>query len=209
MNVIGEIRKTRIIAVVRLEDLSQARQVTEALVDGGVTVVEFTLTNRDALRVIEELREEAGPALIGAGTVLDAPSAHAAILAGARFLVTPVVSPQVIEEGRRYGVPVISGGTTPTELLGAHVMGSELVKVFPAGTLGPGYLRDLKGPLPQLRLVPTGGVTLSNVARFLEAGAFAVGIGGALVGPGKSPEEIAKTAASFVTEARPWVGTAS
>jgi 2-dehydro-3-deoxyphosphogluconate aldolase/(4S)-4-hydroxy-2-oxoglutarate aldolase len=164
----------------------------------GGTVVEVTLTNCDALRVTEKLREEARPALIGAGAVLDAPSAHAAILAGARFLVAPVVSPRVIEEGHKYGVPVISGGTTPTELLGARVMGSELVKVFPAGALGPGYLKDLKGLLPQLRMVPIGGVTLSSMAWFLEAGMFAMGIDSALVGAGKSPEEIAKAAANFV-----------
>jgi 2-dehydro-3-deoxyphosphogluconate aldolase/(4S)-4-hydroxy-2-oxoglutarate aldolase len=202
MNVAQRIAEKRVIAIVRLEDLSEARRISEALLEGGVSVVEFTLTNPDALRVIENVREEVGGLLLGAGTVLDEQAAYAAIMAGASFLVTPTVAPGVVEQGLRYGVPVICGGMTPTELLHAHSLGCEMVKVFPAGALGPGFLKDLRGPLPQLQMIPTGGIQVSNVAAFLEAGAVAVGVGSALVSADKSPEEIADTASQFAAEAR-------
>jgi 2-dehydro-3-deoxyphosphogluconate aldolase / (4S)-4-hydroxy-2-oxoglutarate aldolase len=202
MNVAQRIAEERIIAIVRLEDLSEARRISEALLEGGVSVVEFTLTNPDALRVIENVREEVGGLLLGAGTVLDEQAAYTAIMAGASFLVTPTVAPGVVEQGLRYGVPVICGGMTPTELLHAHSLGCEMVKVFPAGALGPGFLKDLRGPLPQLQMIPTGGIQVSNVAAFLEAGAVAVGVGSALVSADKSPEEIADTASQFAAEAR-------
>ena len=202
MNVAQRIAEERVIAIVRLEDLSEARRISEALLEGGVSVVEFTLTNPDALRVIENVREDVEGLLLGAGTVLDEQAAYAAIMAGASFLVTPTVAPGVVEQGLRYGVPVICGGMTPTELLYAHSLGCEMVKVFPAGALGPGFLKDLGGPLPQLQMIPTGGIQVSNVAAFLEAGAVAVGVGSALVAAGKNPEEIAETAAQFAAEAR-------
>jgi 2-dehydro-3-deoxyphosphogluconate aldolase/(4S)-4-hydroxy-2-oxoglutarate aldolase len=202
MNVAQRIAEERIIAIVRLEDLSEARRISEALLEGGVSVVEFTLTNPDAIRVIENLREDVGGLLLGAGTVLDEQAAYAAIMAGASFLVTPTVAPGVVEQGLRYGVPVICGGMTPTELLHAHSLGCEMVKVFPAGALGPGFLKDVRGPLPQLQMIPTGGIQVSNVASFLEAGAVAVGVGSALVSADKSPEEIAETASRFAAEAR-------
>jgi 2-dehydro-3-deoxyphosphogluconate aldolase/(4S)-4-hydroxy-2-oxoglutarate aldolase len=202
MNVAQRIAEERIIAIVRLEDLSEARRISEALLEGGVSVVEFTLTNPDAIRVIENLRKDVGGLLLGAGTVLDEQAAYAAIMAGASFLVTPTVAPGVVEQGLRYGVPVICGGMTPTELLHAHSLGCEMVKVFPAGALGPGFLKDVRGPLPQLQMIPTGGIQVSNVASFLEAGAVAVGVGSALVSADKSPEEIAETASRFAAEAR-------
>lgn len=202
MNAVEKITEEKVLAIVRLEDLSEAKRISEALLEGGVSVVEFTLTNPDALRVMEKVRTDVDGLLIGAGTVLDEQAAYAAIMAGARFLVTPTVAPNVVEQGLRYGVPVICGGMTPTELLRAHTLGCEMVKVFPAGGLGPGYLKDLKGPLPQLKLVPTGGIQVSNMAEYLEAGAVAVGVGSALVSAGKSPEEIAETAARFASEAR-------
>jgi 2-dehydro-3-deoxyphosphogluconate aldolase/(4S)-4-hydroxy-2-oxoglutarate aldolase len=202
MNVAERIAEERVIAIVRLEDLSEARRISEALLEGGVSVVEFTLTNPDALSVMGKVREEVEGLLIGAGTVLDEQAAYASIMAGASFLVTPVVAPGVVKQGLRYGVPVICGGMTPTELFHAHSLGCEMVKVFPAGTLGPGFLKDLRGPLPQLGLIPTGGIQVSNVAAFLGAGALAVGVGSALVSAGKSPEEIAETASQFATEAR-------
>ncbi|HEX5849949.1 MAG TPA: bifunctional 4-hydroxy-2-oxoglutarate aldolase/2-dehydro-3-deoxy-phosphogluconate aldolase [Rubrobacter sp.] len=202
MNVAQRIAEERIIAIVRLEDLSEARRISEALLEGGVSVVEFTLTNPDAIRVIENLRKDVGGLLLGAGTVLDEQAAYAAIMAGASFLVTPTVAPGVVEQGLLYGVPVICGGMTPTELLHAHSLGCEMVKVFPAGALGPGFLKDVRGPLPQLQMIPTGGIQVSNVASFLEAGAVAVGVGSALVSADKSPEEIAETASRFAAEAR-------
>ena len=202
MNVAERIAEEKIVAIVRLEDLSEARRISQALLEGGVSVVEFTLTNPDALRVMERVREDVEGLSIGAGTVLDEQAAYAAIMAGAGFLVTPTVAPGVVEQGLRYGVPVICGGMTPTELLHAHSLGCEMVKVFPAGALGPGYLKDIRGPLPQLQLIPTGGIQVSNVATLLEAGAIAVGVGSALVSADKSPEEIAETASQFAAEVR-------
>ena len=170
------------IAVVRLEDAARLRPVVEALAAGEVRAIEVTLTMPGALEALAAL----GPAfgdqiLVGAGTVLDAVTARLAILAGARFIVAPTFSASVVEICHRYEVVAVPGAYTPTEILTAWEAGADLVKVFPAGGLGPGYLKDLRGPLPQLRLVPTGGVTAENVGAFLAAGAAAVGVGGSLV----------------------------
>jgi len=170
------------IAVVRLEDAARLRPVVEALAAGEVRAIEVTLTMPGALEALAAL----GPAfgdqiLVGAGTVLDAVTARLAILAGARFIVAPTFSASVVEICHRYEVVAVPGAYTPTEILTAWEAGADLVKVFPAGGLGPGYLKDLRGPLPQLRLVPTGGVTAENAGAFLAAGAAAVGVGGSLV----------------------------
>jgi 2-dehydro-3-deoxyphosphogluconate aldolase/(4S)-4-hydroxy-2-oxoglutarate aldolase len=170
------------IAVVRLDDAARLRPVVEALAAGEVRAIEVTLTMPGALEALAAL----GPAfgeqiLVGAGTVLDAPTARLAIQAGARFVVAPTFSASVVEICHRYDVVAVPGAYTPTEILTAWEAGADLVKVFPAGGLGPGYLKDLRGPLPQLRLVPTGGVTAENAGAFLAAGAVAVGVGGALV----------------------------
>jgi 2-dehydro-3-deoxyphosphogluconate aldolase/(4S)-4-hydroxy-2-oxoglutarate aldolase len=170
------------IAVVRLPDLSDAAALSSALVAGGIRVLEFTLTNREALAAIEEVRPLlAEEVLVGAGTVLDAESAGAAILAGAQFLVTPTLQPDVVSCGLHHGVPVICGAFTPTEILQAAQSGAQLVKVFPAGSVGPGYIKDVLGPLPHVDLVPTGGITLDNCRQFLDAGAYTVAVGGKLV----------------------------
>jgi 2-dehydro-3-deoxyphosphogluconate aldolase / (4S)-4-hydroxy-2-oxoglutarate aldolase len=173
------------IAIIRLDDLSSAVQIAEALIAGGLRALEFTLTNRDALQAIEQVRAEVGPAAyVGAGTVLTAADAQAAIDAGAQFLVTPTLEPDVIAAGHKAGAPTISGAWTPTEILTAWRHGAALVKVFPARTLGPAYIRDVLAPLPMLRLVPTGGVSLENCAAFLQAGAYTVALGSNLVEPG-------------------------
>jgi 2-dehydro-3-deoxyphosphogluconate aldolase/(4S)-4-hydroxy-2-oxoglutarate aldolase len=171
------------IAIVRLDDLSEAASIGEALVEGGITALEFTLTNERAIEAIGEVVDRLGDeALIGAGTVLDAESAGAAIGAGAQFLVTPVYRQEVIDRGRERRVPVVCGAFSPTEILDAHEGGAALVKVFPAGALGPGYIKDVLAPLPRVRLVPTGGVNLENCSAFLEAGAYTVAVGSSLVG---------------------------
>lgn len=181
----GGIRPGQPIAIVRLADLGRAHELSAALVEGGITALEYTLTNRHALGAIEEVGARMGErALVGAGTVLDAESARAAILSGAQFLVTPTVAPRVIACGHRYSIPVVCGAFTPTEILTAWEAGAELVKVFPAGRMGPGYIRDILGPLPQVKLVPTGGVNLDNCAAYLAAGAYTVGVGGNLVDAG-------------------------
>lgn len=176
------IEQDGVVAVVRLDDLSGAVALTEALVAGGVRAVEFTFTNPGAARAIEAAAGALGErALVGAGSVLDPETARTAILAGARFVVTPTLSARTIELCNRYGVPTVVGGLTPTELLTAWEAGADYVKVFPANLGGPGYLKDVLGPLPQLKLVPTGGVALENVGNFIRAGAAAVALGSNLV----------------------------
>ena len=170
------------IAVVRLDDLSKAVPLTEALVAGGVRAVEFTFTNPTAGEAIAAASATLGSrALIGAGSVLDAETARVAILAGARFVVTPTVSAATIEICNRYGVATTIGALTPTEILTAWQAGATYVKVFPANLGGPRYLRDVLGPLPQLKLIPTGGVDVDNAGEFIRAGAVAVALGSNLV----------------------------
>ncbi len=170
------------VAIVRLDDLAEAVAIGEALVEGGIRALEFTLTNPDALKAVGEVRARLEDrALVGAGTVLDGESAREAISAGAQFVVTPIYQRDVIERGRESGVPVISGAMSPTEVFAAWQDGADLVKVFPARSLGPAYIKDLLGPLPQLKLVPTGGVELDNCAAFIEAGAYTVALGSSLV----------------------------
>ncbi len=170
------------IAIVRLDNLEEAVQLSRALLEGGIIEVEFTLTNQQALNVIEKVRGEFGENLVvGAGTVLDEGMAYAAIQAGAQFLVTPALLPDVITAGVSRNIPVACGAFTPTEILKAWRSGADLVKVFPAGQLGPTYIKDVLAPLPTIRLVPTGGVDLENCAAFLAAGAYTVAVGSQLV----------------------------
>jgi 2-dehydro-3-deoxyphosphogluconate aldolase / (4S)-4-hydroxy-2-oxoglutarate aldolase len=176
------IEQDGVIAVVRLDDLSKAVSLTEALVAGGVRAVEFTFTNPAAGDAIAAASATLGSrALIGAGSVLDAETARVAILAGARFVVTPTVSLSTIEICNRYGVATTIGALTPTEILTAWQAGATFVKVFPANLGGPRYLRDVLGPLPQLKLIPTGGVDVDNAGEFIRAGAVAVALGSNLV----------------------------
>ena len=176
------IEQDGVIAVVRLDDLSKAVPLTEALVAGGVRAVEFTFTNPAAGEAIAAASAALGSrALIGAGSVLDAETARVAILAGARFVVTPTVSLATIELCNRYGVATTIGALTPTEILTAWQAGATYVKVFPANLGGPRYLRDVLGPLPQLKLIPTGGVDVDNAGEFIRAGAVAVALGSNLV----------------------------
>jgi 2-dehydro-3-deoxyphosphogluconate aldolase/(4S)-4-hydroxy-2-oxoglutarate aldolase len=171
-----------IVAVVRSPSSEQLVEVAQALAEGGVTNVEITLTVPGALEVIRDVRRRLGEELfLGAGTVLDPESARAALLAGAEYIVTPTLNPEVIRVCRRYGKLVMPGAFTPTEILTAWESGADLVKVFPADVGGPAYLKTIHGPLPQIPLMPTGGVNLKTAADFLRAGACALGVGGALV----------------------------
>ena len=179
---VGDVETSGVVAIVRLDDLSRAVPLTEALLRGGVQAVEFTFTNRLAARVIESVREALGEAaVVGAGTVLDPETARTAILAGAQFVVTPTLNTAVIELCRRYAVPTVIGAFTPTEMLTAWEAGATYVKVFPASVGGPGYLKDVRGPLPQLKLIPTGGVSVENAGQFIRAGAIAIAVGSNLV----------------------------
>ncbi len=170
------------IAVVRLEDATRLRPVVAALVAGEVRAIEVTMTMPDALDALAALGSTLDDrTVVGAGTVLDAETARLAILAGARFVVAPTFCRNVVAMCHRYGVVAVPGAYTPTEILTAWEAGADLVKVFPAAGLGPEYLKDLRGPLPQVRLMATGGVTAENAGAFVTAGAVAVGVGGALI----------------------------
>lgn len=173
-----------IVAVIRSTSSEQLVEVAKALYEGGVDVLEVTFTVPRALDIIAAVRKTLGDkVLLGAGTVLDPETARAAFLAGAEFLVAPTVNLDVIRMGNRYDKLVMPGAFTPTEVLTAWEAGAQVIKVFPAEVGGPGYLKALHGPLPQVRLLPTGGVNLQTIADFLKAGACAVGLGGALVEP--------------------------
>ncbi len=173
-----------IVAVVRSPDSQQLVEVTRALADGGVTVVEITMTVPNALEVVRRVREALGErVLLGAGTILDPETARAALLAGAEYLVAPTVNLDVIRLCQRYDKLVMPGAFTPTEILSAWEAGADIVKVFPADVVGPAFFKALRGPLPQVRLMPTGGVDLSTAADFLRAGACCLGVGGQLVEP--------------------------
>ncbi len=182
MQPIDHILANKIVAIVRLDEYARAVDVARALANGGVFVLEFTLTGTGAIDAIGAVREALGDAVcVGVGTALHADDAHAAIDAGAQFVVTPAVRPKVISACVNRNTLVLAGGFTPTELLNAHEAGSQLVKLFPAQAGGPRYLKDVLAPLPFLRLVPTGGVSADNAREYLNAGAVAVGMGGNLV----------------------------
>jgi 2-dehydro-3-deoxyphosphogluconate aldolase/(4S)-4-hydroxy-2-oxoglutarate aldolase len=171
-----------IVAVIRAESPDQLVDVAEALLAGGVEVMEVTFTVPRATSVLEKVADKLGDrVLLGAGTVLDPETARAALLAGAQFVVSPAVNVEVIELCRRYSKLVLPGAFTPTEVVTAWQAGADIVKVFPSEITGPKYLKALHGPLPHIRLMPTGGVNLDTAAEFLKAGACALGVGSSLV----------------------------
>src|SRR5689334_21403860 len=173
-----------LVAVVRSPDSRQLVDVARALADGGITVVEITMSVPNALDVLREVRQVLGERLLlGAGTILDPETARAALLAGAEYLVAPTLNLDVIRLCQRYDKLVMPGAFTPTEILTAWEAGADIVKVFPADVVGPAYFKALRGPLPQIRLMPTGGVDLTTAAAFLKAGACCLGVGGQLVEP--------------------------
>ncbi|MGQ0634555.1 MAG: bifunctional 4-hydroxy-2-oxoglutarate aldolase/2-dehydro-3-deoxy-phosphogluconate aldolase [Planctomycetaceae bacterium] len=173
-----------IVAIIRATSSERLVEVARALCDGGIDVVEVTFTVPGVLEIISAVRKALGKnLLLGAGTVLDSESARAALLAGAEFLVSPTVNLDVIRLAHRYDKLVLPGAFTPTEVLTAWEAGADIVKLFPADLGGPGYLKSLRGPLPQVRLLPTGGVNLDTIAEFFKSGACAVGLGGALIEP--------------------------
>ena len=173
-----------VVAVVRSPDSGRLVEVCRALADGGVTVVEITMTVPDALDVVRAVRVALGDRiLLGAGTILDPETARAALLAGAEYLVAPTVNLDVIRLCQRYDKLIMPGAFTPTEILAAWEAGADIVKVFPAEVLGPAFFKAVRGPLPQVRLMPTGGVDLTTAAEFLKAGACCLGVGSQLVEP--------------------------
>ena len=199
------LKETGVVAILRADKAEDLVDVGRALRQGGVRLVEITMTVPGAIGVIEEavaaLAKE--DVLIGAGTVLDAETARLAILAGAGYIVSPVFRPDVIATCKRYSVPVMPGAMTPTEILNAWEAGADVIKVFPAGVGGPQFFKDLKGPLPQIEMMPTGGVTLQTAPQFIKAGACAIGVGGEMAGKGliaaRDFAAITKNALQFVT----------
>lgn len=181
---LGRILETGVVAVVRLQSSERLGAIASAIEAGGVVAIEFTMTTPGALAALAEASRALGDRVVlGAGTVLDGATARTAVRAGAQFIVAPTASRETVEACRRAGVVVIPGAFTPTEILTAWGWGADLVKVFPAGTLGPGYFRDVLAPLPQIRLMPSGGVDLSTAGAFVAAGAAAISVGSSLVDP--------------------------
>ena len=178
------VERTGVVAIIRLKDPGQVSEVAAALMNGGVRALEITMTVPGAIDLIRTIAPTV-PAdfRLGAGTVLDAPTANACIEAGASFIVSPVLRREVIAACRERDVPAMPGCFSPTEILEAWDAGAGIVKVFPATKLGPGFLRDVHGPLPQVKLMPTGGVTVDNAAEWIRAGAVSVGVGSALIDP--------------------------
>ncbi len=183
MSVVEQIRAIGIIPVVRARSSEEALAAVEAIRAGGIPVLEITMTVPGAMKIIKELTLRLGDdALIGAGTVTDSDTARACVDAGAKFIVSPALDIPTIETCRILDVPIFPGAMTPTEVLTAWKAGADAVKIFPANAVGGAtFLKSLKAPLPQIELIPTGGVSLKNAAEFIQAGALAIGVGADLV----------------------------
>jgi 2-dehydro-3-deoxyphosphogluconate aldolase / (4S)-4-hydroxy-2-oxoglutarate aldolase len=210
-DVLRQIAELGLVPVVRAQSADEAMKVVDAIREGGVTVLEITMTVPGALAAMEQVLKRFGnDVLLGAGTVLDPETARACMLAGARFVVTPTLNPATIEMCRRYSVPIMPGALTPTEVLAAWTAGADVVKVFPCGALGgASYIKALKAPLPQIEMIPTGGVSVKTAADFIKAGAMALGVGADLVdtqairdGNARAVTEKAREYVRLVQEAR-------
>ena len=181
-DVTAAVEQHGIVAIIRLKDGAALRAVVDALLAGGVRALEVTMTVPRAAELIAELAPTLPEGfLIGAGTVLDATTAARVIDAGAQFVVSPVFRPEVVDACHKRDVPVVPGCFTPTEILNAWDAGADVVKVFPSTALGPTFFKDVRAPLPQVKLMPTGGVTIENAGDWIRAGAVAVGVGSALL----------------------------
>ncbi len=179
--ILNKIRAEKVVALIRADNPDGLVDCAKALAEGGLTSIELTMTTPGANRMLEKCTAELPDFLFGLGTVLDAETARAGILAGAKFIVTPATRPDVITLCQRYSVPIFSGALTPTEILTAWEAGSDAVKIFPAEFFGPAYIKSVKAPYPQIEFVPTGGVNENNVGDFLKAGAMATSAGSSLV----------------------------
>lgn len=199
LEIIGE---TGVISIIRGIVGESAERAIDALVSGGVRCLEITMNTRGALDLIRAARGRHPDIAVGAGTVLSVADARKAIAAGADFVLAPTLSAPVIRYCNRRDALPVPGVFTPTELLDASLAGALLIKVFPAGSVGPGYIKDLLGPLDGMKLLPVGGITLENTADFMKAGAFAVGVGSSLANPRLAEEgnfaEIESRAARFI-----------
>jgi len=207
MNFMESLKETKIIAIVRGIPEDKADAAAEALWEGGVRFLEVTMNTPGALNIIRRWRDRFdGRVNIGAGTVLDADLAAAAIKAGAEFLITPNTDEDTIKHAVNAGIPIVPGAMTPTEIVQAWKFGAQAVKVFPSGTLGASYIKELQGPLSHIPMVATGGVTLDNMATYAASGAYAFGLGGSLVNlswiEAGEYERLKEHAASYVAAAK-------
>ena len=179
--VLSKLHSEKVVGIIRADNADGLADCAKALAAGGLTSIELTMTTPGAIKVMEQVTSALPDFIFGLGTVLDAETARLGILAGAKFIVTPALRPDVITLCRRYAVPVFAGALTPTEIVNAWEAGADAVKIFPAEFFGPAYIKSIKGPLPHIDFVPTGGVTPETVGDFLKAGAWATGAGSALV----------------------------
>ncbi len=202
LKVLGKVIESGLVAIVRTNSSDQAARIAEACARGGAAAIEITFTVPGATAVIEDLAKQyaSGEILIGAGTVLDPETARIAILAGAQYIVSPSVSPETARLCNRYQIPYMPGAGTMREIVDAMECGADIVKLFPGETLGPAFVKAVKGPLPQASLMPTGGVAVENVAEWIKAGAVAVGVGGGLTAGAQSGnfQLITDTAKQFI-----------
>ncbi|HZH62807.1 MAG TPA: bifunctional 4-hydroxy-2-oxoglutarate aldolase/2-dehydro-3-deoxy-phosphogluconate aldolase [Metabacillus sp.] len=203
MNPINIIKETGVAAVIRGATTDNIIAIAEALKAGGVKVLEITVETPGACAAIEKASLELDDVLVGAGTVLDPETARVAIMSGAKFIFSPTTNPKTIEMAKRYGVVSIPGALTPTEILTAYENGADLIKVFPANVFGPSYIKDIHGPLPQVPLITTGGISVENAGEYIKAGAAGVGVGSSLVNTKKELtsaylSEITTTASMFI-----------
>lgn len=201
--VLSALRNLGLVPVLRAESETQALALADAIAAGGVTTLEVTMTVPGAIKVMRTLAEKRPDILIGAGTVLDPETARMCILEGAQYVVSPALNLATIEMCHRYGVAVLPGALTPTEVVTAWQAGADVIKIFPASAMGGAkYLKGLKAPLPQVEMIPTGGVSLASAREFLEAGAFALGVGADLVDPkaitNGTPETITENARKYL-----------
>ncbi|MBN2853459.1 MAG: bifunctional 2-keto-4-hydroxyglutarate aldolase/2-keto-3-deoxy-6-phosphogluconate aldolase [Clostridia bacterium] len=199
--IISKIKEIGIVAVVRVENAEQAYRVTDACLEGGIPSLEITFTVKGAHKIIENIAEKYGNDIIlGAGTVLDPETARIAILSGAQYIVSPYLNIDMIKLCNRYQVPTMPGAMTIKEVVEAMEAGADIIKIFPGGLFGPSIIKDIKGPLPQAQMMPTGGVDVSNVHEWIKAGAVAVGAGSSLTKGAKTGDYalITKTAKEFI-----------
>lgn len=202
-DVLKRMQQTGLVPVLRGSSTEEALAIARAIALGGVDVLEVTMTVPGALEVIRKLVREEPEMLVGAGTVMDPETARICMLEGAQFIVSPATNPATIEMCRRYSVAILPGALTPTEVVTAWQAGADVIKVFPASAMGGAkYLKSLKAPLPQIDLIPTGGVSIATAREFLEAGAFALGVGADLADPSAiaagTPNTITETARKYL-----------
>jgi 2-dehydro-3-deoxyphosphogluconate aldolase/(4S)-4-hydroxy-2-oxoglutarate aldolase len=201
-DVIGKIHQVGVVAVIRAKSSDEATNIAKACLKGGISAIEITFTVPNAEEVIKDLKnnKDLNDLLLGAGTVLDAETARIAILAGANYIVSPGFNLETAKLCNRYQIPYMPGCLTITEMITAMEAGVDIIKLFPGSAFGPDYIKAVKGPLPQVNIMPTGGVSLSNVSEWIKNGVFAIGVGSDLTQPAaqKDFEEITKRAAAYV-----------